>query len=60
MTKIEKGKFYSNKGKVVFVATVDNSHCPRINVNSKNKAKLRDDYSKGFKISKHLTRNIFR
>ena len=44
---------------MVFVAT--GANCPRINVmNTGSKAKLRDDYSKGLKLSKSLAKLVFK
>jgi hypothetical protein len=53
------GKVYSNKGEIVFVAT-GNSGCPTIKVTHSKSVRFRDDYSKGFKVSKALAKSIFR
>jgi hypothetical protein len=54
------GKLYSAKGRIVFVATTKDS-CPRINFTGASKTvKFRDDYSKGFKTSKPLSKLIFK
>ncbi len=62
VTKIsEKGRYHSNKGKNVFVASGGGGQCPTINVIKSGKsAKFKDDYSKGFKTSKALAKFIFR
>ncbi len=54
------GKVYSNKGKIVFVASGQGNQCPTIKVTRNKSVKFRDDYSKGFKISKALAKSIFR
>lgn len=54
------GKLYSNKGRTVFIATEKES-CPRINFTKESKSvKFRDDYSKGFRTSKTLSKLIFK
>lgn len=54
----ESGKLYSSKGSIVFVAS--GKSCPRINLTSSSKTvKLRDDFSKGLKASKSITKLIF-
>ena len=52
----EKGRLYVNKSRIVFVSSGDN--CPRINIAGET-AKFRDDFSKGFKISKSMAKMIF-
>ena len=55
----QQGKFYSNKGRIVFVSSGTN--CPRINITGSSKtAKFRDDYSKGLKTSKAFAKLIFK
>lgn len=54
------GKLYSNKNRTVFVATEKDS-CPRINFTSISKSvRFRDDYSKGFKTSKSISKLVFK
>lgn len=58
---VEKGRLYTNKGSKVFVASQGGNCCPVINVTQHGKlAKIRDDYSNGFKTSKTLAKLIFR
>ncbi len=57
---VAHGKLYSNKNKLVFVAS-PTSGCPTINVvSSRDRAKIRDDYSRGMKVSKALAKIIFK
>ena len=54
-------KVYSNKGRLVFVASQDSKTCPTINFSdSSNRTKLRDDFSKGLKTKKSFTKLIFK
>jgi hypothetical protein len=52
----EKGRLYKSKGRIVFVSSPDD--CPRVNI-ADGSAKFRDDFSKGFKISKSMIKKIF-
>ena len=52
----EKGRLYVNKSRIVFVSS--GHDCPRINIAGET-AKFRDDFSKGFKISKNMAKMIF-
>ncbi len=57
----EKGRLYANKNRKVFVASQGGNCCPVINVTQKGDfAKFRDDYSKGFKVSKRIAKVIFK
>lgn len=59
--KVSKGALYTFRSRVIFVATENNSHCPRISLNTNSqKVKFRDDYSKGLRLSKSLTKLIFK
>jgi hypothetical protein len=60
MVKCLKGKIYSNKQKLVYVASGNNG-CPTLSLaNSTQSAKMRDDFSKGIKISKNFAKIIFK
>lgn len=52
-SKIGSTRLYMSGRKTVFVAS--GSSCPRINI-GKTTVNFRDDYSKGFRISKQLAK----
>jgi hypothetical protein len=61
--KLEKnGRLYSNKRRLVFTASdVKTKTCPTINFsNDSNRAKLKDDFSKGLRIKRAFAKLIFR
>ncbi|MGD0729437.1 MAG: hypothetical protein ABR981_05155 [Candidatus Micrarchaeaceae archaeon] len=60
--RLPNGRVYYNKNKIVFVATGTNGGaCPTVSaINLGNKIKFRDDYNKGFKISRKFVKLIFK
>ncbi len=60
-SQTSKGRLYTNKNKLVFVASENHNSCPTINIAKHcESAKLRDDFTAGLKIPKHLAKLIFK
>lgn len=58
--KTKLGKFNTNKGKMVFVATnAGGVGCPTVAVTGGNAAKFRDDYSGRLKVKKSIAKVLF-
>ncbi|MGI0060193.1 MAG: hypothetical protein ACREBJ_10550 [Nitrosotalea sp.] len=52
------GRLYANRGRIVFVSS--GKDCPRINATYIAKeVRFKDDFSKGFKVSKTIAKLLF-